>query len=143
MNEMMADTPFRPAGLTHAVQGLLGEPLPRIEGPSKVTGAATYAYEGTPEGIAYAAIVGAPIGSGSVTAIDASAAEALPGVLAVIHGDARMPAGEANSRALPILASAKIFHVGQPVAIVVPSGEARTLTFQCGMGMYKSKVLIQ
>jgi len=33
--------------------------------------------------------------------------------------------------------------LNQPVAVVVPSGEARTLTFQCGMGMYKSKVLIQ
>jgi hypothetical protein len=30
-----------------------------------------------------------------------------------------------------------------PVAIEVPTGEARTLTFQCGMGMYKSKVVIQ
>lgn len=31
----------------------------------------------------------------------------------------------------------------QPVAVEVPVGEARTLAFQCGMGMYKSKVVIQ
>ena len=30
-----------------------------------------------------------------------------------------------------------------PVTIDLPSGPARTLTFQCGMGMYKSKVTIQ
>jgi len=33
--------------------------------------------------------------------------------------------------------------LNKPVAIVVPSGEARTLGFQCGMGMFKSKVIIQ
>lgn len=31
---------------------------------------------------------------------------------------------------------------GVPVSIVVPTDEVRTLTFQCGMGMYKSAVVI-
>ena len=119
MTEMMMDAPFRPAGLDHGEQGVLGRPLPRIEGKAKVTGAADYAYEGTPDGIAYAAIVGAPIGSGTITAIDAGPAEALAGVIAVIHGDPRMPAGEANSRAMPSFATDTIFHYGQPLAIVV------------------------
>ena len=30
-----------------------------------------------------------------------------------------------------------------PVTVDVPSGDARTLTFQCGMGMFKGKVVIQ
>jgi hypothetical protein len=30
----------------------------------------------------------------------------------------------------------------QPVAVKVPTTETRTLTFQCGMGMYKSSVVI-
>jgi len=30
-----------------------------------------------------------------------------------------------------------------PVAIDIPTGEARTLTFQCGMAMYKSAVVVQ
>ena len=119
MNEMMMDAPFRPVGLAHAQQGLLGRPLARIDGPAKVTGAACYAYEGTPDGIAYAAIVVTPVGSGRITAIDAAAAEAMTGVLAVVHGDPRMPAGEANSRAMPSMATDRIFHAGQPIAIVV------------------------
>jgi plastocyanin domain-containing protein len=37
-------------------------------------------------------------------------------------------------RALPL---------NQPVAINVPSDSARTLTFQCGMGMYKGALLVK
>ncbi|TPG10932.1 xanthine dehydrogenase family protein molybdopterin-binding subunit [Sphingomonas oligophenolica] len=124
MTEQMMDAPYRPHGLTNGEQGVLGQPLPRIEGAAKVTGQATYAYEGTPAGIAYAGIVGAPRGSGTIERIDASAAEALPGVIAVIHGDPRMPAGEANSRAMPSFASDTVFHYGQPVAIVVAENQA-------------------
>lgn len=43
----------------------------------------------------------------------------------------------------PDLKITKALPLNQPVAVVVPSGEARTLTFQCGMGMYKSKVVVQ
>lgn len=31
---------------------------------------------------------------------------------------------------------------GQPVAIAIPTDKDQTLTFQCGMGMYKSSVVI-
>lgn len=32
--------------------------------------------------------------------------------------------------------------LNEPVVLEIPTGEARTLTFQCGMGMYKSSVVI-
>ena len=119
MTEQAIDTAQRPGVLARARQGVLGAPVARVEGPLKVTGAATYAYEQAPEGTLHAAIVGAPVASGRVTAIDTAAARALAGVVAVIHDDPRLPAGEANSRAMPAQGTDRIFHHGQPVAIVV------------------------
>lgn len=124
MAELMMDAAYRPAALDRATQGVLGRPLDRIDGPAKVTGTARYAYEGAPDDVAYAAIVGAPIGRGRVTAIDAAAAEALPGVIAVIHGDPRLPSGGSNSQKLSSQGTDQVFHYGQPVAIVVADNQA-------------------
>ncbi|RYZ66713.1 MAG: hypothetical protein EOP08_04355, partial [Proteobacteria bacterium] len=33
--------------------------------------------------------------------------------------------------------------LAESVPIEIPTGEARTLAFQCGMGMYQSKIVIQ
>ena len=119
MAELMMDAPYRPAALDRATQGVLGKPLDRIDGPAKVSGAAVYAYEHAPADTAYASVVGAPVGSGRVTGVDATQAEAMPGVLAVVHGDPRMPAGGSNSQNISHQGEDRIFHLGQPVAIVV------------------------
>ncbi|RDE06090.1 xanthine dehydrogenase family protein molybdopterin-binding subunit [Sphingomonas aracearum] len=119
MAEMVMDQAQRPGGLDRAEQGLLGAPVPRWEGAAKVTGAAPYAYEQSPPGTVYVAIVPAAIGRGQVTGVDAGGAEALPGVLAVIHDDPRMPAGEGNSRAKPQPNTGRVYHYGQAVAMVV------------------------
>jgi len=49
----------------------------------------------------------------------------------------------ANQVVFPDLKVTKDLPLKQPVSVAVPTGEARTLTFQCGMGMYKSKVVVQ
>ncbi|NUQ74083.1 MAG: cupredoxin domain-containing protein [Polyangiaceae bacterium] len=43
----------------------------------------------------------------------------------------------------PELSVKRPLPLNQPVAIEIPVGEARTYAFQCGMGMYKSAVVVQ
>ncbi len=43
----------------------------------------------------------------------------------------------------PDLNVKKELPLNQPVAIEVPTDSARTLTFQCGMGMYKGSLLVK
>jgi xanthine dehydrogenase YagR molybdenum-binding subunit len=106
---------------------MIGKPLSRVDGPAKVTGQATYAYEQWQAGQPlYGFIVGATIGRGRITRIDASRAEQSPGVRAVMtHLNA--PAQGAPDafvtseyyRAQPVLHSPDIHHYGEAVALVV------------------------
>src|SRR5258706_176830 len=67
----------------------IGAPLDRIDGPLKVTGAARYAYEYPVAGVTYVFPIQSTIAKGRVVSIDARAARALPGVVAVLsHEDA-------------------------------------------------------
>ena len=74
-----------------AADGTLGGRLSRIDGPAKITGVADYALEHHPEGMVHAVLVQSTIASGRVVAIDASAAEAAPGVLMVMTPDNALP----------------------------------------------------
>src|SRR5215467_9975056 len=62
----------------------IGAPLDRIDGPRKVTGAARYAYEYPVAGMCYVWPVQSTIAKGRIVSVDAQAARALPGVLAVL-----------------------------------------------------------
>lgn len=48
----------------------------------------------------------------------------------------------ANKVVFPELGVSKELPMNTPASIVIPTGDARLLTFQCGMGMYKSKIVI-
>jgi len=43
---------------------------------------------------------------------------------------------------IPDLNLKKDLPKNQPVAITIPTDKAQTLTFQCGMGMYKSSIVV-
>jgi xanthine dehydrogenase YagR molybdenum-binding subunit len=111
-----------PAGSNPIDQGkVVGQALPRIDGALKTTGTATYAYEqnAAVADPAYGYIVGAPIAKGRITALDASAARAAPGVLAVVTAQNAGPLGVGEFYVARALAGPAIDHYHQAVAIVV------------------------
>ena len=63
----------------------IGRRTPRVDGPQKVSGAAKYTSDFNFPGQLYAVPVEATIANGRITSIDASEAEKMPGVRAVLH----------------------------------------------------------
>ncbi len=49
----------------------------------------------------------------------------------------------ATAVVFPALRIERELPLGQEVAVEVPTGERRTLVFQCGMGMYRSRLVVQ
>jgi xanthine dehydrogenase YagR molybdenum-binding subunit len=104
---------------TQLVTRAIGAPLDRIDGTRKVTGAATYAYEYPVEGVTYVFPVQSTIAKGRVVSIDASAAQALPGVIAVLsHENAPRLAPLDDAEPAVFQTDAVAYH-GQFVAAVV------------------------
>ena len=116
----------------------IGEPLSRIDGRLKVTGGAKYAAEWDIPNMAHAVAFQSTIGSGRITDIDASEAEKLPGVLAIItyknmpkfnvyppespnkkpEDTQTVKKGKPGQRLLP-MQNDRIFYNGQYVGVVV------------------------
>lgn len=108
----------------------IGRPVDRIDGPLKVTGRATYAYEHAIDDVAYGYILGAAIAKGRIAEIDISDAEKAPGVVGVMthrnappqpdFGPAVTPTvPEVFTRARPALNSDSVRYYDEPVALVV------------------------
>jgi isoquinoline 1-oxidoreductase beta subunit len=67
---------------------LIGQPVRRIEAPSKLDGSARFGIDVLPPGLVYASIVMCPTLGGTVASFDAAAAMKVPGVMKVIKLDA-------------------------------------------------------
>ncbi len=107
----------------------IGQALSRVDGPAKVTGMAKYAADTrvAVPGLVHAVLVQSTISHGHIARIDASAAEALPGVLAIItHLNAprlgampkAYPDGPAAQSHIQ-LQDERIIQRGQSVAVIV------------------------
>jgi xanthine dehydrogenase YagR molybdenum-binding subunit len=100
---------------------ILGKATDRYEGRLKATGTATYAYEWhdiAPKP-AYGYVLGAAIAKGRIASFDAAAAEASPGVFAVVSAQNAGPLGKGNFNTARLLAGPEVQHYHQAVAIVV------------------------
>jgi carbon-monoxide dehydrogenase large subunit len=107
---------------------ILGNAVQRVEDPTLLTGAGKYADDLVEPGMAHIVFARSPVAHGTITSIDVSAAEGVPGVIAVyraeeghdlglapFQGFVMMPA-EVNR---PIFAKDRVRFVGDIVAAVV------------------------
>jgi len=104
---------------TQLITRAIGVPLNRIDGVQKVTGAANYAYEYPVEGVTYVFPVQSTIARGRVVSIDASAARALPGVIAVLSHENAPRLALLDDAEPAVFQSDAIAYHGQFVAAVV------------------------
>ncbi|GJD48671.1 Caffeine dehydrogenase subunit alpha [Methylobacterium crusticola] len=115
----------------------LGRSVPRLEDGPLLRGLGRFVDDIRLPGLLHGAFLRSPHAHGRLTAIDAAAAEALPGVHGVLtYGDLRrvltcdriplaMPAGAIRFDVDPfVLARDEVCHVGEPVALVVAESRA-------------------
>ena len=120
MNKHVMDKAIGETRLDRNTQGIIGKGVDRYEGPLKVSGRATYAYENLAgEDVAYGFVVPAPIGRGAIKSVDTSKAESAPGVLAVISGDKILRASSQPMAPAAQTIDGEVFHYNQPLAIVI------------------------
>ena len=116
-----------PGGAERIRQGSsIGQPLTRRDGPFKVTGRARFAADHLPPGTLHAALCVARIAKGRVTGFDLAAAEAHPGVVAVMTPEnapklARHPDQKDGPFVfrLDLLQDSAVRYANQPVAVVI------------------------
>ncbi len=129
----------------------LSDPLDRVDGRLKVTGAAKYSAEYMLPGLTYGVLVSSTIAKGQIKSIDTKQAGKAPGVLDVItHLNApkipgyqtvqNTPEGPATSRPLWVFYNEYIYFSGQPIALVVADTYERALY---GASLVKAEYIIE
>jgi xanthine dehydrogenase YagR molybdenum-binding subunit len=115
------DQPVEHSLLDQDAQAVIGRPLDRVDGPLKVAGQATYAAEYPVENVAYGFLVGAKVGRGRITRIDAEAARAMPGVIEVFHDFDQFirNSAQGGDKEAPEQGVREVQYHGEPIAIVV------------------------
>ncbi|MEY2494181.1 MAG: xanthine dehydrogenase YagR molybdenum-binding subunit [Verrucomicrobiota bacterium] len=106
----------------------IGQPLTRVDGRFKVTGAARYAAEFARPRLAYAALIQSTIANGRVSTIDLAAAQSAPGVIGILtrenapqfkpYPDDLTKKGAPGESRVP-LADDQVHWVGQHLGVVV------------------------
>ncbi|HET6545988.1 MAG TPA: xanthine dehydrogenase family protein molybdopterin-binding subunit [Rhodanobacteraceae bacterium] len=103
---------------------LVGQPLDRTDGPQKVCGSARYAAEFALPRLVHAVLVQSTVAAATIASIDTTAADAAPGVLAVMTpaNAPKLAGGRLEppaSRVLSLLHDDVVHYDGQPVAVVI------------------------
>lgn len=102
----------------------IGRSVPRLEGPEKVSGRASYVHNLKLPGMLYAKIFRSTVAHGRILSIDVSAAREMEGVEHVFTGEdvktiVPNPYFGPAFHDQPVLAIDKVHFVGEPVAVVL------------------------
>src|SRR5690348_11732616 len=124
-------------------RSIIGDAPKRREDARFVTGRGNYLDDLQFERLVHLAVLRSPHAHARIARIDASGARAMPGVLAVLTAaeasadglQPMRPTAEANVQTgetfafapQPVLASGKVRHVGEPVALIVAETRAQAL----------------
>lgn len=120
MNKLQMDAPYPASLLDQGVQGIIGKPIDRVDGPLKVSGAAPYAAEFDLP-VVYGVLISSTIGHGALKHIDDRAALAARGVIGVytnLDRFIRYPQ-QGGEETAPKQGVFDIFYRGQPFAVAV------------------------
>jgi CO/xanthine dehydrogenase Mo-binding subunit len=99
----------------------IGRSVPRADAVAKVTGAEKYATDHYGEGLLWAGVRRAGVPHGLIRSVDTTAAQALPGVVAVLTGR-DVPGTNRQGivhKDQPVLCTDKVRHCGDAVALVI------------------------
>ncbi|MCC9135409.1 xanthine dehydrogenase family protein molybdopterin-binding subunit [Pontibacter silvestris] len=118
--------------------GVIGDPMNRVDGRMKVTGRARYSAEFELPNLAHAVLVTSTIAKGRIKSLETKVAERAPGVLAVIsHLNSPKVPGFAQhdhpaepptgGQPLRVFYNDKVYSNGQPIALVVADTFERAL----------------
>ncbi|HEV8489804.1 MAG TPA: xanthine dehydrogenase family protein molybdopterin-binding subunit [Candidatus Limnocylindrales bacterium] len=102
---------------------LVGVSRPRVDSATKVTGATRFAADLPVPGLLYARVVPSLYAHARIRSVDASAALAVPGVVAVLTASDLPIVDRDDMRMFEPLARAEAIFAGQPVALVVAETE--------------------
>src|ERR1700712_1681176 len=96
----------------------IGRARTRVDGPLKVRGLATYAYETAVESPLFLHLVQSTIARGRITEFDASSAEAVDGVAFVLHAGNAAALADDSDGELAVLQTADVAFRGQLIGVV-------------------------
>ena len=107
-----------------ATTSALGGAVRRKEDPALIQGLGTFVDDLTPQGTTYVAFARSPYAHARILSVDTSAARAADGVVAVYTHDDVAHLGDLLAqvkvaKGRPLLAGAKVKHVGEAVAMVI------------------------
>jgi CO/xanthine dehydrogenase Mo-binding subunit len=105
----------------------VGRSMPRVDAAEKLRGEAVYAGDIRLPGMLQGKVLRSTVAHARIIGIDASAALAMPGVVAVLSGADFLDADPYWGHAIkdrPIVAMDRVRHVGEPVAAVAAVDEA-------------------